>query len=118
MIRYLSATIISRIFKIHFLVGINFRDFIISSSDIYQILSGFPTVSTIAKCSNRFNFSQNMQNFVSTIIKFIFVGTIISYSLKLLNLIPAKNGDLKVTYDCLGCYLIEVWNQRFSTDSS
>ena len=34
------------IFKIHDLVGINFSDFIISSSDTYQILSEFPTVSS------------------------------------------------------------------------
>ena len=34
-------------FKIHDLAGINFSDFIISSSDTYQILSGFRTVSSI-----------------------------------------------------------------------
>ena len=33
-------------FKVHDLAGINFSDidFIISSSDTYQVLSGFPTV--------------------------------------------------------------------------
>ena len=46
------------IFKIHDLVGINLSDFIISSSDTYQVLSGSPTVSSNdeppqkAKCWN------------------------------------------------------------------
>ena len=49
---YLSVTIISR-YKIqrfskiiHDLAGINFSDFVISSSDTYQVLSGSPTVSS------------------------------------------------------------------------
>ena len=33
-------------FQIHDLAGINFSDFMISSSGTYQILSGFPTVSS------------------------------------------------------------------------
>ena len=41
------------IFKIHDLVGINFSDFIISSSDTYQVLSGFPTVSSKDKPSQK-----------------------------------------------------------------
>ena len=34
------------VFKHHDLVGINFSNFITSNSDIYQVLSGSPTVSS------------------------------------------------------------------------
>ena len=48
---YLCVTIISgykiwRFSKIHDLAGISFSDFVISSSDTYRVLSGFPTVSS------------------------------------------------------------------------
>ena len=50
-IQFQLATLVSLLlvgtkFKIHDLVGINFSDFIISSSDTYQVLSGFPKVSS------------------------------------------------------------------------
>ena len=40
----LASTKFIAIFKIHDLAGIYFSNFIISSSDTYQVLSGLPTI--------------------------------------------------------------------------